>query len=154
MFGLIGYTLSNFYLYRKKFFFNLDMFVKAFKMNVNFSSKKLIVFIDDYIKNVHDKSFSQLLLNFKNAITMNSSFDYQLLFHDINILNKHEKESVFQLFSKLGRVNVLSQNDYIDGFLDISAEFYNSSKNESIKYSSLYTKLGIILGVLLVIIIY
>ena len=153
-FGFVGNSLSNFYKLRKKFFFNLNMFVSDFKLNINFSSKKLLTFIDRFLINVNDKNFSQLLYNFKLNIIQKKSFDFDSLFNNIYILNRQEKESIFQLLSKLGRVNVYSQNDFIEKFLIYCNDYYNSSKNDCLMYSSLYTKLGFVFGVLLVIVLY
>lgn len=153
LFGLIGFGIAGFYISRKKFFFSLNSFIDSFKLDINFSSKKLLNIIDECLLSVNDRYMKLLLQNYKKLVIGGFLIDKTALFKDIGILNEQEKESIFQFFCRLGRIDVINQNENLMHFKSACHEYYNNSKDESVKYSSLYTKLGIIFGAFVALIV-
>jgi len=149
-FAYIGYCISTTYILRKKFFFALNNFLNNLKVDVNFSLKKLENILETTSSN--SKEFNCLIENYKLSLNC-ATLQKEELFKNITILNADEKESIFLFFKSLGKTDVLNQVAIIDGTLEINKSYLNKANEEGKKYSTLYTKLGIMLGALVALLI-
>ena len=154
LFGLIGFGIAGSYMERKKFFFSFNNFLELIKSDINFSSKKIGQIIDETILICRDKNFLQLLKNYKNEIKNNLQIEKENLFFNINILSEQEKESIYLFFKRLGRVDISSQTESINQIKNKCDEYYKQAQDEYKKYGSLYTKLGIVFGAFVALIIF
>ena len=149
--GYIGFSISKHYIERKKFYFNFLNFLNELKTDINFSAKKLDNILNQV--NFQCKQFFVLLNNYRNCLYMDTQIDKAVLFKDINILSEQEKESTYDFFKSLGKLDVFNQVSSIDNFIKTTHEYYKIAQEDSKKYRSLYTKLGIIIGTFVALII-
>lgn len=151
LFGFIGFGISNYYRERKKFFFELKNLLSTLNTDINFSSKKLNQIFSSNLWCSGD--LKKLIENYKSIINSDKSLDKKALFNKIDVLNEQEKESIYLFFKQLGRVDVYNQVKIIESFNHICDEFYIQAKSDSVKYCTLYTKLGVIIGIFVVLLI-
>lgn len=149
--GYVGYCLSGFYIQRKKFFQSLLSFILGIKSDINFSSKNL----NDILSKVNyaGRDFNTLISNYKDMLQAAGNESAEKLFNNITILNQEEKEDIFIFFSKLGKLDVFNQIDSIESFICVVKKHYDEATCECKKYSTLYIKLGIIIGAFISLII-
>ena len=145
--GFIGYGVSNYYIQRKKFFFSNSNFLNTLKTDISFSAKKLEKIIkENFLLQNLCKNYKIMLQNFLNCLEQNEQLEKENLFKGITILSEQEKESIYCFFKKLGKLDSLSQIEEIDKVFNVNNGYYEQAKDDSKKYSTLYIKLGIIIG--------
>ena len=83
----------------------------------------------------------------------NVALSKEILFKGIAFLSEQEKESIFNFFSSLGRVDIFNQVEQIELFIKTNSEYCNESSKQCTKNCALYTKLGIMFGLLVAILI-
>ena len=142
-FAYIGFCVSKTYILRKKFFFALNNFLNDVKVDVNFSLKKLEKILGD--SNLGSADLTLMLKNYKNSLG-NINLPKEALFKDVAILNDEEKESIYVFFKSFGKTDVFSQIAIIDALIETNKNYLRKASEESKKYSTLYTKLGVMMG--------
>ena len=142
-FAYVGYCISRTYVTRKKFFFAFGNYLNDLRVDVNFSFKKLGQILTGY--NSDSSEFNRLLENYKASLD-NAILQKEGLFKGITILNAEEKEYVYLFFKSLGKTDVFNQVSIIDGLIETNKNYLNKASEESKKYGTLYTKLGIMMG--------
>ena len=147
----IGYSISKTYIVRKKFFFCLSSFLSQVRREINFNSKKLEELLCGC--NMNSKEFSTMVLNYKKLLLLGEDINKKNLFADMLILSQQEKDCILDFFKSLGKLDVYNQVNTIDNFYNIIQDYYTTAKEESAKYSTLYIKLGIIVGAFIALII-
>ena len=123
----------------------------ALKHERNFSEKNLIQILQNL--NVSSGEFRVLIKNYYSTFNRNEKLTKDILFKNISILTSQEQECIFTFFNSLGKLDVFNQVSAIDNFICVNDEYYKAAKEESSKYGSLYTKLGIIIGSFIALII-
>lgn len=151
--GVLGRGLANSYVDRKKFFIELRVFVLQLKSDINFSMKKLVLIIDEVKSNTRSKIFEKLLSNYKQKYLIENVDANQDLFFGVDILSESEMAIVSDFFMNLGKTDVFNQNEMINNFLKRVEEFNVGAKTDSDKYCPLYTKLGILVGLFVALIV-
>lgn len=144
LFGFIGFSISKHYKERKRFFFEFNNFLLTLKTDINFSSKKLEQILETNSWQCQD--IKKLISNYRKMLNFNVGISEDELFTGISILNKQERESIFLFFKSLGKVDIYNQIEIIESFNKSCAEYYRLANDECKKYCGLYTKLGIIIG--------
>lgn len=145
LFGLIGYGVALFFLERKRFFFELKKFLVKLKVDINFLSKRLPIILNES-QNFNDKNIRIMLSNYKLYIMPNKSENLEDMFKQITILTYEEKESIFAFFKGLGMIDVYEQTKNLESFMGVVENYYDCANSEAKKFSSLFIKLGIIVG--------
>lgn len=142
----VGFGFSKQYNLRAEFFEALDMFLKKINLEINFSREKLKPIISSYETKCKELDF--VLKNFLKAL---ETRDLALadLFDKTKLLKQEEKQMIFSFFKSLGHFDLSGQTDHINNFLKSFNFYLQSSKEEKTKYGTLFTKLGIIVGVLI-----
>lgn len=153
LFGVVGYGIASNYIVRKKFFFEFNNFLDSIKSDIEFSSKKIFEILDEQLLSKRDRNFIQLLQNYSRGLKAQLQIKKDELFENITILTEQEKESIYIFLKRLGRGDVFSQTEYIVQIKNKCDEYYKSANEECKKYGGLYTKLGIILGALVALVI-
>lgn len=151
LFGMLGFGFAGYFIIRKKFFNSLSSFLTEVKTNVNFNSKRITEILNNNSNN--NKNLCKLLENYSICLADTEGVSKEILFDGIKFLTEQEKESIFVFFSSFGKVDVFNQVEQIDCFINSVAEYYESSKKQCDKNCLLYTKLGILFGLFVALII-
>ena len=142
----VGYGISKYFSNRKAFFSDLVLMMDKLRLDISFSKEK----IGDIVSNFSalSKPFQKLQSNFLQMLKDNE-FNQDVLLREINILKEEEKNSIILFFKSLGRFDVENQTKQIVSFTDEFKRYENESAIQKQKYSSLFIKLGFIIGVLI-----
>ncbi|MBE7074443.1 MAG: hypothetical protein E7376_00460 [Clostridiales bacterium] len=151
--GCVGFKISSNYKQRQKFFQALNFFLQSFKTEINFTSNRLLKIIEHAKNTIKSKELNTLLDNYSVLIQNGHDFDNVNLFSGINFLKQQEKETIFIFFKELGKTDVYNQTDSISNMQNICSEFLLQTKKDCDKYCSLYTKLGVLFGLFIALII-
>lgn len=152
LFGLVGYGVSKVYIKRKRFFYDFSNFLMVVKSEIGFTQTKLEPLINCLTKNTTSSEFCALLNSYK-LLFKNINFSKLELFRNVSILTEQEMDSIYKFFKELGRHDVFNQMEIIEKFEHSFLGFYKNASEDANKYSSLYTKLGIVLGMIFALII-
>lgn len=147
--GFVGFGISLGYMQRKKFFYAYQIFLQGLKTDISFSAKKLFTIIEEAKKNYSNKDFIQLLDNYIQSINEENELTKQELFKNVKILTEQEKDDLYIFFKGLGKTDIFNQVDTIKNKIETTKITYEKVKKECEKYCPLYTKLGILAGLFL-----
>lgn len=149
---ILGFVFSLKYRRRANFFKALISLAQKLDIGINFSRERLHNIISSL-----DESVKKNLLGIdKNYLAYldGSQSELDNLFKGINILKEQEKEIVLMFFKMLGRSDVDSQSREIKNFLTRFEDLSNLANTENKKYGNLSLKMGVIIGLIAVIIIW
>lgn len=135
----IGIELGSNYSKKEKFFSELNMFCNMLINNIKFNKNKISVVINDNINNYSSdlKEYLSCFLNDK--------------LNDLSFINKYQNQKIREFFLGLGSFDTSNEINYINNYKILFEEFLSNSKEENKKYGALYSKLGIMVGLILVI---
>lgn len=142
----VGHGFSKHYVLREEFFKALDLFLKKMNLEINFSREKLKPIISNYITPCKELDF--ILKNFLLALGTKKLNENEL-FLKTKLLKPDEKQMIFSFFKSVGHFDLSGQTEHINNFLKNFNFYLQTSKEEKTKYGTLFTKLGIIIGVLI-----
>lgn len=151
--GIIGVGISGVYKQRKKFFDSFLFFLLNLKTDIGFSANKLTEIISVEKENCNNKDFRTLLTNYYDILNSGEKVSKELLFNNVKIINEQEKDDMFMFFKQLGKTDIYSQIDIIKNKIETTKTMCDKLKKECEKYCPLYTKLGILAGLFLALII-
>ena len=154
LFGFIGYGISSYYIKRKRFFSSLSNFIRKLKTDIGFSSLNLENIVVDYLKTAGITNDVRELLNNFNYCLKKETLTKENMFKFITILSNEEQDIIFFFFKRLGRIDVFNQLEELDKFSIRVEECLGQAKEDSKKYCNLYTKLGVIIGAFVALIIF
>lgn len=149
----VGYAFSLKYKKRAKFFKGLVMLAQKLDLGINFSRERLLSIIsglDDSLKS----DLCGVQSNYCHYLEGQGELTPNELFKGISWLKESEKEVVFMFFKMLGRSDVDSQSKEIKNFEARFEEFSSSASQDNKKYGGLCIKLGVIVGLVSVIILW
>lgn len=151
--GYIGYGISKYYRKRKVFFEDLIFMSERLSVDISFSKDNLYTIlsnsIDSYSKDFKKciEGYLQFLKDNKEDLTDN------LLFKNLTLLKKEEKESILFFFKSLGRLDASNQVSEINNFKNKFIYFSEEAINENKKFGTLSFKLSILFALLLLILL-
>lgn len=151
--GIIGIGISGVYKQRKKFFDSFLTFLLNIKTDIGFSANKLTEIISIEKENCNNKDFKTLLSNYYDILNNGEKVTVELLFNNVKIINEQEKDALFMFFKQLGKTDIYSQIDIIKNKIETTKIVCEKLKKDCEKYCPLYTKLGILAGLFLALII-
>ncbi len=149
--GFIGYLFSRKYKQRSNFFSALILLCQKFDVEINYSRERLkniFLSLDEKIK----KNLSGIDKNYLLYLDKEIELEKSELFKNIGFLKESEKDVIFPFFRTLGRSDVDSQSKEIKNYLTRFESLFSSADAENKKYGTLSIKLGVILGLFLVVI--
>ena len=146
----VGYAYSKKYRRRAKFFSALVMLCQKFDVEIKFSRER-IKNIFENIDQKHKQNLCGLTDNFILFIDQQTSLEKETLFKNITFLKEEEKDVIFMFFKTLGRSDVDSQSQETKNFQSRFETLSSSATNENKKYGSLSVKLGVIVGLFLIV---
>ena len=138
----IGISLSINYSKRERFFNELISFCNVLFNNIKFNKSKLKVVIKENLDNYKTelKDYLQNYLENKEV--------------KISLLTEYENSKVNEFFVSIGKLDSFGELNNIENYKIIFNEFYNDCKFNNKKYGNLYSKLGVIFALILVILFF
>lgn len=144
-FVYLGFSTRNILKQRVEFFDEIDRFINEFKVNVSF----IQLGFNDFIKNFQTKSvdFGKLLKMCALDYTIENQKNFYMC------ITANELELIKKFFASIGKTDVDNQLKELEFFKTQMDQLNTKSKNAYTRYASLSIKLGVLLGVLVVIIL-
>lgn len=136
----LGTILSNKYVKRKKFFFDLKNFNNKFKAEVAFSQKSL----KEIISLEQDSVFLNFLFN--SIINNNKNLS-------ISFLNASENEFIREYTLMIGGSDKYSQLSYLSSCDERINHFCKLAEDDEKRYRKLYIKLGFLFGLIILVVL-
>ncbi len=146
----IGYIFSLKYSRRAKFFKALVMLCQKLDVEINYSRERLKTLFESFDEKTK-KQLQGLDKNYLTYLANNTSLDESNLFKGLNFLKQNEKDTLLIFFRSLGRTDLASQSKELKNFEKRFEEFSSFANGENKKYGSLSIKLGIIVGLIVVV---
>ena len=100
-----------------------------------------------------DINYKKLIKNYSLMLCSDKGFSVNELFEGISILTAQEKEDIGLFFKGLGTFDLTTQIEQIDGFYLHCNNYLQLASEDAKKYGALYSKLGIIVGAFIALII-
>lgn len=148
---IIGILISKYFKRRQEFYLDLCSYFEITKLSISYSQSKLIEIISKNKAGFHT-DFYLFLSHFEQFLLKNIETSEFKAYDKLNFLDREEREEIFNFFSSLGE---MAKEEEIER-LEINNKKFSDKKDKSIfeykKFSSLYLKLFIILGITFVII--
>lgn len=151
--GFIGFSLSKYYINRKKYFTELSLFLNSLSLDINFTQEKLIPIIEKNINNINLPELKLTVSNYLSLLKNKKDIEKDLVFTGVTILKNNEKEYLYTFFKGLGRFDCNNQLKEFEKYSKVIDTSIAETTKDSSKYASLYTKLGIIFGLFLALIL-
>jgi stage III sporulation protein AB len=140
------------YKKRQRFFSSLIMLAEKLDVEINYSRERLKILIEDFDEK-QKKNLLGLDANYLKYLSGEVEFNNENLFKNLSILRPSEKDLIFIFFKSLGRTDVVNQSKEIKSYVKRFEEYSKSSDIENKKFGSLCTKLGVVVGLLLVVLL-
>ncbi len=147
----IGLKISQYYKKRKKFFNSLCSYCDNLKISISYSQEKLNNITQKFIKEQQDE-FAKLLKDFEFFIQNKISENEFRNCKELYFLNKDEKEDIMCFFCSLGNMAKDEEIEKIEISTLKFQNYYKKVSDDYKKFSSLYLKLFIVIGLAVVII--
>lgn len=147
----IGYLLSRQYKQRRDLYVNLKDFVDKISSEIKFKNSSIKDLCLSYEKN-YNGEFLKILKTYTKSLDEKSEFSLD----DIAVVKSYtdeEKSLITNFFNSLGKFDLKTQIEDMNNFKRRFEEYCEDAKSEYKKYSSLFTKLGLIIGLAISIII-
>ena len=148
----IGVIFSSKYKKRVQFFSALILLAQKLDVEINYSRERLKKLIESF----DEKSKKNLLgvdIAFLEYLDKGGELTSEKLFKKSGILKTEEKETVTLFFKNLGRSDVENQTKEIKNSLSRFEKLQSDATNDNKKYGTLGTKLGIITGLVIAILL-
>lgn len=148
--GFIGIKMSSFY--RKKYNFIKDWkkLNEELEIQISFNKKSLQEIIDTFSAKSED--FSNILDNYKEYISNTKDDDFLIHKIEKNLFYKKYKSSLTDYFLTLGKIDYLSQLKLLQNYNKILDDYLNEATKELKSKGGLYSKIGLLIGIMIMII--
>ena len=141
----IGRGLSKYYIDRQAFFSDFVGFLNYVLSNINFEKSKLSATVNRYNSQSNNKYTHKLLDNY-----------YAYLHHkcdcidcSCHILKQNEQDVLTHTLENLGKADFETEKMNIQASIEQINQLLEQAKVENVKYGGLYTKLFLLLGLAL-----
>ena len=114
-FALMGFGLSKYYIDRKKFFSEFELFVSNISSNIIFGREKMLTIITKYNTQHKSADMAKLCDNYSEILSKKDIINDNL-FQGITILKSEEKKLFLNFFSNLGKYDEISQSNEIKSY--------------------------------------
>lgn len=143
----IGFGVANFYKKRESLFTELGIFCGKLKSDIKFSSKPLKEILSEVIPTLKSP-LKDILQKYLSMIVSGEFTDFNNVSKKISsvYLKDGEAEVIVQFLSMLGKSDCDNENETISAFEIRFNEFKNECFKDKKKYSSMYLKLSVLLG--------
>ena len=137
----LGYLIAGKYRARKKFYEQFCLFNKQYLNELNYTRKPLTDFLKEH---EFAGDFAKAIVKCVESRDCSVNYSY---------LTKEEKAACGNYFSMLGKGDALSQKSYFGAQTQVLEAQYAEGEKQAKSRSSLYLKLGLLLGLAIVILI-
>lgn len=138
-----AWLLTRRYRLRKDFFYNFDLFNERLVNEVSYTRAPLPSFVGKY---TFEGDFGKMLEEKKRT-------DFGQGNYDLAYLTEDERKFLGDYFLMVGKSDAASQRTYLSAVRGEIAEKKRAAEETYQKYFSLYLKLGVLAGLILVILI-
>ncbi|MBR5012961.1 MAG: stage III sporulation protein AB [Clostridia bacterium] len=145
--GYIGFGVSRFYTNRSKFFKSLELLFDKLKSEISFSQNKLIEIVSNF--DSPSVEATKLIKNFVDCLNFDKPISKDNLFIGIKILHEEEKSFLEVFFKTLGKFDAINQTSQLENQKAELGAFYKKADEEAKRFAPLYSKLGIIVGLVI-----
>lgn len=142
----VGYGFSKYYINRHDFWKEMKLFLNKVNLDINFSREKLKPIIHSYT--AKSKELQLLLKNFILCLD-EGTITEKALFAGIKLLFEDEKNILFPLFKNIGHFDLQGQTKQLENYIEIIDKYQKDTETEKNKFAPLFTKLGLIIGVVI-----
>ena len=143
-----GYYLARKYRQRKLFFRQYELFNEHFLQEISSFRRPLAEFISQrYYRN----EFNDLLRIYMNSLGKNVDLYDEL--EQFSFLTSEERREITEYFNSLGKSDSDSQNRFYNEMKGRIGILVKNANEEYKKYADLYVKLGVLIGLAIIIII-
>ena len=144
----IGYTAGNYYRKRYRFFCNINKLNNSNIINLMGQKNTVKYTIDEFKKKCTCKILSSCLDEFLLSITNKKYFIFKC-----KDLSNDEIAIIEQYFSLVGKNEASAEMQSLHNYFKIFSELEKETKEKMDKYSSMFLKLGFLVGCLIIILI-
>ena len=150
--GYCGRFLSKKYRKRKEFFGQFCLFNNRFLNEISYYRRPLSSFLEG---SGYKNEFAALLFAYFEDLRQNSTKKsaMQACFSAYDFLKADEKKLIKDYFQMLGKGDSRSQKEYFSAVSATLTEIKKQTAAEAEKYGGLYVKLGVLLGLTVLIVI-
>ncbi len=139
-FSYFGIAIGRNYSKKEQFLCEVLSFLNILSNNIKFNKSKLSGVIVENVDN-----FKTDLKNVLNGFLKNEIVE-------VPFLTKYENQKLHEFLNSVGMYDVEGELSNIERYKQIFSNFYNESLVNVKKYGVLYSKLGVMLGLIVVII--
>lgn len=148
----VGFLTSTKYKRKLAFFTSLIMLAQKLDVEINFSRERLKKLIENFDQKAKGSLFG-IDKNFLDYLENGRDLTSEKLFGKNNLIKIEDKEVVTMFFRSLGRSDVENQTKEIKNAISRFEILQQNASAENKKYGSLGTKLGIIAGLAIAILL-
>ncbi len=144
----IGYLLASKYRNRKLFFNQFSQFNERFLREIEYSKRPIKEFTQSY---AYKGDFCEILNKYLE--NLGSFNDFLCVFPDISCLETEEIRVICDYFNSLGKGDSSTQKSYFSSVNAQIEEYKKKSEKDYKRYADLYVKLGVLVGLAIIIVI-
>jgi len=150
----VGYGISSYYKKREKLFVELGIFCGKLKNDISFSSKLIEQILQEAMA-IFKSPLNDILQKYLMIIKNGQLTDFENINKKINsiYLKSGEIDIIVQFLAQIGKSDCDSENATISSFEQIFLGFKDECFFEAKKYSSMYIKLSLLIGLFICIIL-
>jgi len=142
---LIAKSLSEQYLDRFNFYYNLNQFLTKFKLNLAFRQTKVLDFLDSTNSK---KQFRIFIESYKEYLKTN-----KLDLSKIKILEDSERQELEDIIVNIGRLDSKNEINQVESFLLSTSEKLQQAEKTKNKFCPMIIKLSFLFAVALAILL-
>lgn len=144
----VGYILASKFRNRKLFFEQLKLFNERFLREIDYAKRPIKEFIQIY---AYKGDFNDILAIYLEKL--GHFDDFLSLFPEISYFTREEERMICDYFNALGKGDSSTQKSNFSCFDAQLNEYSKKAEIEYKKYANLYVKLGVLIGLAIIIII-
>ena len=150
----LGYSFGQYYHLRQQFLQDLITFCQLLKSEIGFSKNSLVEVIKTKSVN-YKSSFKQVLKGYVKCLEEEAYIEIETLKKHVHTiyLEEDEQQQLLQFFNALGKSDLTHQIELIDQFLIFFYNFLKNAEQQKKKYAGMFSKLGFLTGIFLVILL-
>lgn len=150
----VGVGIASYYKKRESLFSELGIFCGKLKSDIKFSSKPIQDILNEIIPTLKSP-LKDILQQYQTMISSGQFTDFKNITEKISsiYLKQNETEIIVQFLSQLGKSDCDNENETISAFEMRFNAFKEECFTEKKKYSSMYIKLSLLIGLFVCIIL-
>lgn len=150
----LGYGLGNYYHIRKAFIGEVITFLNLLKVEISFLKSSVSSIIKTHLKEFKTP-FKQVLKNYLKLVEEIEQIELLELEKSLKsiYLEEIEQQKLNGFFNSLGRTDTITQTKNIETFLVFFHNYLLLAEKQRHKYAGMFSKLGFLTGIFLVILL-